>query len=71
MSKEKSKKSAKKKKKDVEQTPVETVQVPPSDVVIKETRKTSLVPKSIAKPLEELSKRVKALEELVAKLLGN
>jgi hypothetical protein len=71
MTKEKSKKSTKKKKKDVEEPVVQAPPVSVPEVVVRENPKTSLLPKTIAKPIEELSKRVKVLEELVAKLLGN
>lgn len=73
MAKEKTKKTTKKKKavevpvdqpKPVSQTPS------PAPVVKEAPAKSSLLPKSISKPIEELSKRVKVLEDLVAKLLG-
>ena len=72
MAKQKTKNTTKKKKVEVEVLPevtptkVET----PSQVVKHTPQKSSLLPKSISKPIEDLSKRVKVLEDLVTKLLS-
>ena len=73
MAKEKTKKTTKKKK--AVDVPVEQPKsVPqvtaPAPVVKEAAPKSSLLPKSISKPIEELSRRVEVLEDLVLKLLG-
>jgi len=74
MAKQKTKNTTKKKKVQVEVLPEVTptkVETPsPSSVVKHVPQKSSLLPKSISKPIEDLSKRVKVLEDLVTKLLS-